>query len=579
MSSSLIWRRSKSCRVASETVRTEHFTALFEAPTDEPLARVAVGRLEAAYRRVGKTLGVYPPQPITVVLYTREQFGDITKLAAWSVAVYDGRIRVPIGGALEQRDELDRVLSHEFVHAVVAMFGGRTVPAWMNEGLATVLEPAGSEDAEAALARIDIPPPLSTLHRSFVGLSRSHNSKQSSCRRSRFPALRFPHWAAVRWCAAVLYVAALAAYTAAYGIPVQRELVISWTCGALAVASIGRPPREILQLVLDWAPIVAVLAVYDFTRGAADSLGIGVHAHADDRLRPVRLLRRDADRMAPGAPLRPRAPSTGGTSPSRSSTPPTSSSRSRSPASSGSATGSPSSASPSAWSRSRSPASPPTSSSRRRRPGWRPKWACSTTSTGPPSKGWEVLGVGTAGALLRRARPSVNLVAAVPSLHSAFTRAGRDVPLGPGAPAGAAAAAGCSTRWRWALTLIATGEHYFFDVLLGWLYAGAAMTGWARWERRKERRAEAAPVTVHPGLCQSRLKRVDRPSGSGSSLIGGGELERDSDRPRHPALKKKLRRFASPAVSLRTTSARVGGDRLGRGFEAAAQARNVRSTS
>ena len=91
------------------------------------------------------------------------------------------------------------------------------------------------------------------------------------------PALRFPHWAAVRWCAAVLYVVALAAYTAAYGIPVQRELVIAWTCGALAVASIGRPPREILQLVLDWAPIVAVLAVYDFTRGAADSIGIGVH--------------------------------------------------------------------------------------------------------------------------------------------------------------------------------------------------------------------------------------------------------------------------------------------------------------
>ena len=91
------------------------------------------------------------------------------------------------------------------------------------------------------------------------------------------PPLRFPHWAAVRWCAALLYVVALAAYTDAYGIPVQRELVISWTCGALVVASIGRPPREILQLVLDWAPIVAVLAVYDFTRGAADSMGIGVH--------------------------------------------------------------------------------------------------------------------------------------------------------------------------------------------------------------------------------------------------------------------------------------------------------------
>ena len=28
------------------------------------------------------------------------------------------------------------------------------------------------------------------------------------------------------------------------------------------------------------------------------------------------------------------------------------------------------------------------------------------------------------------------------------------------------------------LTLMATGEHYFFDVLLGWLYAGATMAAW-----------------------------------------------------------------------------------------------------
>jgi hypothetical protein len=50
------------------------------------------------------------------------------------------------------------VLSHEFVHAVVGMLGGRTVPAWVNEGLATVLEPAGPADAEATLARTDVRP-------------------------------------------------------------------------------------------------------------------------------------------------------------------------------------------------------------------------------------------------------------------------------------------------------------------------------------------------------------------------------------------------------------------------------------
>ena len=157
------WRKEQELQSRFHEVRTEHFTALFEAATDEPFAREVVERLEAAYRRVGNALGVYPSQPIVVVLYTREQFGDITRLAAWSAAAYDGRIRVPLSSALEQRDELDRVLSHEFVHAVVAMVGGRTVPAWVNEGLATMLEPAGPDGcAKRRWQRTDVRPGLST---------------------------------------------------------------------------------------------------------------------------------------------------------------------------------------------------------------------------------------------------------------------------------------------------------------------------------------------------------------------------------------------------------------------------------
>ena len=162
------WRKEHELQSRFHEVRTEHFTALFEAAADEPLAREVVERLEAAYWRVGNTLGVYPSQPIIVVLYTREQFGDITRLAAWSAAAYDGRIRVPLGRRAGAAEELDRVLSHEFVHAVVAMLGGRTVPAWVNEGLATVLEPAGLRRGSNAGAHRRAPG-LSKLHRSFVG--------------------------------------------------------------------------------------------------------------------------------------------------------------------------------------------------------------------------------------------------------------------------------------------------------------------------------------------------------------------------------------------------------------------------
>jgi hypothetical protein len=42
---------------------------------------------------------------------------------------------------------------------------------WVNEGLATVLEPAGSSEVEAILGTTDARPALSKLHTSFVGLS------------------------------------------------------------------------------------------------------------------------------------------------------------------------------------------------------------------------------------------------------------------------------------------------------------------------------------------------------------------------------------------------------------------------
>ena len=93
------------------------------------------------------------------------------------------------------------------------------------------------------------------------------------------PGSGFGHWVAVRRGVLVLYFIALGVWSAYYGIPVQRELVVAWVCGALACASLGRPGRQVVRLVRDWLPMVILLSAYDFTRGAADRLGIGVHVH------------------------------------------------------------------------------------------------------------------------------------------------------------------------------------------------------------------------------------------------------------------------------------------------------------
>lgn len=303
---------------------------------------------------------------------------------------------------------------------------------------------------------------------------------------------RFAHWALVRRCALALYFLALVLWSANYGIPVQRELVIAWICGALICASLGRHPRQILQLLIDWLPIVAVLWVYDLTRGAADSLGIGVHLHPMidfDRFlffgeTPTEWLQ--AQLHDPGVVrwydvaftlvytsyfITPFALAGW------------------------------------LWARDHPafkrfakrlvtlaiaglatyiafPAAPP--------------WMAGEMgllgevhrTTG---SGWQVIGVGTA-SLFSKGQASSNLVAAVPSLHSAFVALVALFLWGR-----------VRRRWRpllviypplMGLALIATGEHYFFDVLLGWVYAAAVMAGWAWWERR--RAASVAPVAAGP---------------------------------------------------------------------------------
>ena len=165
------WRKEASLQSRFYEARSAHFSVRFEGPGDEMLARRAVERLEEQYWRIGQALTAYPPDPITVVLYTQEQFRDITRLPSWTAAAYDGRIHVPMRGALAQTEEIDRVLGHEFVHAVVVMLGGRNVPVWLNEGLATVLERGGAEESERVLAATRARPRLDQLHRSFSGLS------------------------------------------------------------------------------------------------------------------------------------------------------------------------------------------------------------------------------------------------------------------------------------------------------------------------------------------------------------------------------------------------------------------------
>jgi hypothetical protein len=148
-----------------------HFTILFDGPEDYALANRALEVLEEAYYRVGTALYTFPDHPITVILYTQQQFRDVTRAPAWAAGAYDGRIRIPIRGALEKPEELRRVLTHELTHAMIQAIAPHGVPTWLNEGLAVNFEPSGTAWADAELASSTTRLPLAALTGNFAGKS------------------------------------------------------------------------------------------------------------------------------------------------------------------------------------------------------------------------------------------------------------------------------------------------------------------------------------------------------------------------------------------------------------------------
>jgi len=166
------WRRELELHDRMQQAIGSHFTVSFEGPAEAALAAQALEVLDRAYWRIGLVLGgTYPNEPVPVVLYTGEQFRDVTRSPSWAAAAYDGIIRVPMRGALDSPTELDRVLSHEFTHALIRSLAPRGVPTWLNEGLATALETGDLDWAEKQVAAQSAPVPLRALQSGFSRLN------------------------------------------------------------------------------------------------------------------------------------------------------------------------------------------------------------------------------------------------------------------------------------------------------------------------------------------------------------------------------------------------------------------------
>lgn len=293
------------------------------------------------------------------------------------------------------------------------------------------------------------------------------------------------------------YVGALVASVLTRGVPLEREQVLLWVMAALAVAALSGPRHRAGQVIVDWLPFLLVLVLYDYSRGLADQAGFPIQwqpqIRADEllfggRLPTVRL----QERLIDPSRVHTWEVAVAVTYASHFVVPFV--------------------VAATLWVRDRArwvafarrflvlsflgvvtfvlvPSGPP--------------WLATETGrldqvvSRPVGRGWSVLGLDIAERVLEKGQTTVNLTAAVPSLHAAYA-ALVAVVLWP------------SVRWfsrtvlaayavGMAFVLVLGGEHYVVDILIGWAYVGLTLVVVGRaerwWQRHRGGQLPPEPVS------------------------------------------------------------------------------------
>lgn len=146
-------RRELAAYGAHARRESQHFVLSFDGERDEALGLALTDQLEQALGELAREVDRWPAGSIPVVLSTREQFATVNRSGPEVLGLFDGKIRLPVGGVRRVTPELVRVARHELVHALVHDKGRGHAPRWLHEGLAQRLEPRPAEPVDAVLAQ------------------------------------------------------------------------------------------------------------------------------------------------------------------------------------------------------------------------------------------------------------------------------------------------------------------------------------------------------------------------------------------------------------------------------------------
>jgi tetratricopeptide (TPR) repeat protein len=156
---------------------SNHFALKYEGrQSSESFRDQLIEALEADYRDLSSQFGAEPRSSIQVVLYTDQTFFDVTRAPAWMGALNDGKLRIPLRGVDSVTPELARVLRHELTHSFVNQLAMGHCPAWLNEGIAQIMEPRSLGERARRLSdlfREQHEIPLNLLEAGFSSFNRT----------------------------------------------------------------------------------------------------------------------------------------------------------------------------------------------------------------------------------------------------------------------------------------------------------------------------------------------------------------------------------------------------------------------
>jgi hypothetical protein len=166
--------RDAQTEVGFREGQTAHFVIRYTGSAAPLLADEILHTLEIHFAQISALLDYTPPEAIGVILYSDQQFQDITRAPSWAGAINDGRIRIPIQGLTSVTDELSRALRHELTHSFLQQKTRGHCPAWIQEGVAQWVEGRRADaSARALLGAYDLHSaiPLRDLDVSWMNLS------------------------------------------------------------------------------------------------------------------------------------------------------------------------------------------------------------------------------------------------------------------------------------------------------------------------------------------------------------------------------------------------------------------------